>query len=94
MVQITDCTQLGGAIAGEITGEYSRNRFVSDTLAGVDRISYSGKAEGISYDALCAIKNIPENFLHLTLRFVVEDTVLREMAVSYTHLTLPTRVAV
>ena len=83
MVQITDCTQLGGAIAGEITGEYSRNRFVSDTLAGVDRISYSGKAEQISYADLCALKNIPENFLHLTLRFVAEDTVLREQEFAY-----------
>ncbi len=78
MVAITDYTQLGGAVAGEITGEYGNNRFVSDTLAGVDRVSYSGKAEQISYDELCAVKDIPENFLHLTLRFVAEDTVLRE----------------
>ena len=83
MVQITDYTQLGGAVAGEITGEYSNNRFVSDTLAGVDRVSYSGKAEQISYDALCAIENIPENFLHLTLRFVTEDAVLREQEFDY-----------
>lgn len=83
MVQIADCTQLGGAVAGEITGEYSGNRFVSDTLAGVDRVSYSGKAEQIGYDALCAIENIPENFLHLTLRFVAEDTVLREQEFEY-----------
>ncbi len=83
MVVITDCTQLGGAVAGEITGEYSNNRFVSDMLAGVDRVSYSGKAEQIGYDALCAIENIPENFLHLTLRFVAEDTVLREQEFVY-----------
>lgn len=83
MVAITDHTQLGGAIAGEITGEYSNNRFVSDTLAGVDRVSYAGKAEQISYDELCAIENIPENFLHLTLRFVAEDSVLREQEFAY-----------
>ncbi len=83
MVQITDHTQFGGAIAGEITGEYSNNRFVSDTLAGVDRVSYSGKAEQIGYDELCAIENIPENFLHLTLRFVAEDTVLHEQEFAY-----------
>ena len=83
MVQITDHTQLGGAIAGEITGEYSNNRFVSDTLAGVDRISYSGKAEQIGYDALCAMENVPESFLHLTLRFVAEDAVLREQKFAY-----------
>lgn len=85
MVVITDCTQLGGAVAGEITGEYSNNRFVSDMLAGVDRVSYSGKAEQIGYDALCAIENIPENFLHLTLRFVAEDTVLREQELFTEH---------
>lgn len=83
MVEIADHTQLGGAIAGEITGEYGNNRFVSDTLAGVDRVSYSGKAEQISYDTLCTIRNIPENFLHLTLRFVAEDTVLREQEFAY-----------
>ena len=85
MVVITDCTQLGGAVAGEITGEYSNNRFVSDMLAGVDRVSYSGKAEQIGYDVLCAIENIPENFLHLTLRFVAEDTVLREQELFTEH---------
>lgn len=74
MVDITACTQLGGAIAGEITGAYSGNRFVSDTLAGVDRVSYAGRAEQIGYDELCAIENIPEDFLHLTLRFAAEDT--------------------
>lgn len=76
MVEISSCTQLGGAIAGELTGEYTGNRFVSDTLAGVDRVSLSGKAEQISYDALKEMENIPENFLHLTLRFVADDTTL------------------
>lgn len=83
MVDITACTQLGGAIAGEITGAYSGNRFVSDTLAGVDRVSYAGRAEQIGYDELCAIENIPEDFLHLTLRFAAEDTVLREQEFDY-----------
>lgn len=83
MVNITACTQLGGAIAGEITGAYSGNRFVSDTLAGVDRVSYAGRAEQIGYDELCAIENIPEDFLHLTLRFAAEDTVLREQEFDY-----------
>lgn len=45
MAEITACTQQGGAIAGEITDSYSGNYFVSDTWAGVDCISYTGKAE-------------------------------------------------
>lgn len=38
MVEITDCTQLAGAVAGEVTGEYCGNRFVSDTLTGVTAV--------------------------------------------------------
>ncbi|MEI3060551.1 MAG: GLUG motif-containing protein [Oscillospiraceae bacterium] len=83
MVEISACTQLGGAIAGEISGEYTGNRFVSDTLAGVDRVSLSGKAEQISYAALKELENIPENFLHLTLRFVADNTVLTEQEFNY-----------
>ena len=83
MVEISACTQLGGAIAGEIDGEYTGNRFVSDTLAGVDRVSLSGKAEQISYAALKELENIPEDFLHLTLRFVADNTVLTEQEFNY-----------
>lgn len=83
MVEISSYTQLDGAIAGELTGEYTGNRFVSDTLAGVDRVSLSGKAEQISYDALKEMENIPENFLHLTLRFVADDTTLLEQQFDY-----------
>lgn len=74
---------VGGAIAGEIDGEYTGNRFVSDTLAGVDRVSLSGKAEQISYAALKELENIPEDFLHLTLRFVADNTVLTEQEFNY-----------
>lgn len=35
MVEITDCAQLAGAVAGEVTGEYCGNRFVSDTLTAI-----------------------------------------------------------
>ncbi len=83
MVEITDCTQLAGAVAGELTGEYSGNRFVSDTLAGVDRVSYAGKAEQIDYPALQAADDVPEELLHLTLRFVADGKVLKRQTFSY-----------
>ncbi len=43
-----------GAIAGHVDekGEVRDNYFVSDTLAGIDRVSYALKAEPISYDAV------------------------------------------
>ena len=83
MVEITDCTQLGGAIAGEITDDYRGNCFVSDTLAGVDRVSLSGKADQLDYDALCAMERTPEEFRHLTLRFVADGETLQELRFDY-----------
>lgn len=83
MVEIADCIQFGGAVAGEMTGEYRGNRFVSEVLAGVDRVSLSGKAEEVSYDALRGLENIPENFLHLTLTFVADGKTLKQLTFDY-----------
>lgn len=83
MVELEEYTQLGGAIAGEINDEYSGNLFVSDVLAGVDRISLSGKAEKISYDELCALEKTPDAFKQLLLQFVVDEEVLKTVTFTY-----------
>ena len=83
MVEVTDCTQLGGAVAGEITGTYSGNYFVSDTLSGVDRISYAGKAEGITYEALCEREDTPDAFRSMQLCFVLDGETLQSQRFSY-----------
>lgn len=83
MVELAGCTQLGGAIAGEITDDYSGNRFVSDSLAGVDRVSLAGKAEAVSYDALMADAALPEELRHMTLRFVADGQTLRSLRFAY-----------
>lgn len=76
MVEISEATQLAGAIAGEITDDYSGNRFVSGSLAGVDRVSYAGKAESVSYSALVADESIPDEFRTLTLSFLADGETL------------------
>ncbi len=83
MVEITDYTQLSGAVAGEITGDYSGNCFVSDTLAGVDRVSYAGKAEHITYDALLEREDAPEEFRSMTLRFTLDGRTLKSQTFPY-----------
>ncbi len=83
MVEIAALTQLGGAVAGEITEDYSGNCFVSDTLAGVDRVSYAGKAEQITYDALCEREDTPDQFRSLTLRFVSDGRTLKTQTFAY-----------
>ena len=83
MAEITDYTQQGGAIAGEITDTYSGNLFVSDRLAGVDRISFSGKADQVSYEDLCARTDLPDQFRRLTLSFTVDGRTLKKQLFSY-----------
>ena len=83
MVKITECTQFFGAVAGEITGDYSGNKFVSDTLAGVDRVSYAGKTEQVSYEELCTDENLPDDYRKFTLKFVSDGKTMKEQAFSY-----------
>lgn len=83
MIKVASDSPLSGAIAGEITGEYSGNRFVSDDLAGVDRISYAGKAEPISYPELLTIDALPDEMKQLTLRFLVDGEELKALTFDY-----------
>ncbi|MCR5210217.1 MAG: hypothetical protein K6C99_08400 [Lachnospiraceae bacterium] len=71
-----------GAIAGQIeidedteephldtvTGNY----YVSDSLYGIDEISYGGSAEPISYEELLARPECPSAFAHLTIRYYID----------------------
>ena len=73
----------GRQAAGEIIGDYSGNCFVSDTLAGVDRISYAGKAEQITYDALCQREDTPQQFRSLILRFLSDGKTVKSQTFTY-----------
>ena len=54
--------QFGGWVAGIDHGQYEACYFVSESLAGMNRVSYTGKAEPISYDDLLEVKNLPKEF--------------------------------
>lgn len=54
IVTITDYKQYAGAISGAYAGTFLENYFVSDELAGINRMSYTGCAEPITYDELIA----------------------------------------
>ncbi|MBR4356644.1 MAG: hypothetical protein IKQ00_01865 [Butyrivibrio sp.] len=71
LVDIKDADSRYGAIAGHVSddGEVRGNFFVSDTLAGIDRVSYSLKAEPVPYDS----KELPADFENLTVTFELED---------------------
>ena len=83
MVEITDAPQYAGSVSGAMAGEYLENVFVSDTLAGIDGQSYGGKAEPISYEALLAREDLPEEMRRLRLRFSADGVVLLEREFDY-----------
>ena len=66
-----------GAIAGDNdpNGRIYDNYFVSDTLAGINRVSYRGKAEPVSYYNLLNFEGIPTEFRTIKVSYVLDDEV-------------------
>ncbi len=64
-----------GAIAGDNSnkGRVKNNYFVSDDYAGIDRVSYSGKAEPVTYSELLEMDNIPSEFRSIKVSFILDD---------------------
>ncbi|MCM1262762.1 MAG: hypothetical protein NC313_08570 [Butyrivibrio sp.] len=87
MVRIKKAAAFSGAIAGEIdeSGNVENNFFVSDEIAGIDRISYSGKAEPVSYAQLMEmeIENLPDKFRTMRIVFYADDEEISSVECSY-----------
>ncbi|MDE6213667.1 MAG: hypothetical protein K2M70_09380, partial [Lachnospiraceae bacterium] len=75
MVKVKEATAFSGAIAGKTVNEaeIADNYFVSDEIAGIDRISYSGKAEPTSYETLLQMEGIPANFRRMKITFYADE---------------------
>ena len=73
MVQAPSDSQYAGSICGYDAGTFTGNYFVSDELAGINRASYTGKAEPITYDSLIAQTGTPEQFRTFTLTFIADE---------------------
>ena len=83
MVEIPEYEQYAGAIAGVNTGVFTENYFVSDTLAGINRVSYSGLAEPMPYDALHREEALPDPLKTFTLSFVADGQTLKTVPFHY-----------
>ena len=75
LVQILDEESYYGAIAGDVTGNGKIRGcyFVSDDLAGIDRVSYALKAEPVSYEELINIEGLPEEFKTMKVTFLLDN---------------------
>ena len=76
---ITDYKQYAGAISGAYAGTFLENYFVSEELAGINRMSYTGCAEPITYDELITLftkteEVIPEESTGETTEETTEET--------------------
>lgn len=96
IVDIPKYEQYVGAISGGRSGVFTENYFVSDVLAGINGLSYAGKAEPIAYEDLFAVTEgseegtqpvpvhtVPDAFRFFTLTFVADDVVLKEVEFPY-----------
>lgn len=75
MVKVKEASAFSGAIAGKVSdnAEISENYFVSDEIAGIDRISYSGKAEPADYETILQMEGTPASFGRMKIVFYADD---------------------
>ena len=83
----------GSLETGELTlltqtedGEQSGNYFVSDTLGGIDGVSYAGQAEPLSFEDFAALtqqEGLPEAFRTMVLTFRADGAVVGTVTVDY-----------
>ncbi|MDE6404260.1 MAG: hypothetical protein K2M20_01250 [Lachnospiraceae bacterium] len=85
MVKVKEAEAFAGAIAGKVSdkAEIADNYFVSDEIAGIDRISYSGKAEPVSYQTLLQTEGLPANFRKMKITFYADDEEVGAAECSY-----------
>ena len=83
LVDITSCKQYAGAVAGSSAGTYAENRFVSATLAGLNRQSIAARAEPVDFEALLEEDILPEDMRTFTLKFVADGKTLKHLRFSY-----------
>ncbi len=75
MVKVKEADAFSGAIAGNVSdnAEIADNYFVSDEIAGIDRISYSGKAEPKSYEEVLQLEGVPAKFRRMKITFYADE---------------------
>ena len=88
IVELDETVACSGAICGWADSEDEdlfiyHNTFVSDTLGGVDGISYDQAAVPVSYRELCEREGLPERFRSLKVIFRADEAVICELSVPY-----------
>ena len=85
ILDVYDCTERAGSIAGYVdftddNAEVLRNKFVDRGTAGIDGISYAGKAEPVDFEQF---RKLAGSTAVIDVTFVVDDNVVSTVAVNY-----------
>ena len=85
LVEIEAGDECLGGIAGALNedGEATGNLFVSETLHGIDGISYTGGAERVPFASLKALEDVPGEFLDLKLVFMADGVAIKTIHFEY-----------
>ena len=83
LARVDRADAFSGAIAGKAGGKVKDNYFTSETLTGIDRTSYKGKAEPLSFNDLCKIKGVPSGFRTMTATFMAEGKEVGKQTFTY-----------
>ncbi len=85
LVEIEAGDECLGGVAGALNedGEATGNLFVSETLHGIDGISYTGGAERVPFSSLKALEDVPSEFLDLKLVFVADGVTIKTIYFEY-----------
>lgn len=93
MVTIDEECIKKGAIAGfvdkkederdQVGEDIKENYFVSQSLGGIDEVSYIGVAEPIPYKDLLEQPGVPNEFQNLTVRFIADGKIIDVRKVKY-----------
>lgn len=76
--------KLGAVLGGaEDTDSLRGNYYAEQDLGAVDGISYAGKAEPISYEAMKEISGIPKRFISFTVSFIADGKTVETEEVPY-----------
>lgn len=77
--------EASGAVIGtcDSTDRISGNYFIDSGTGAIDGISYAGKAEPITYDALKNISFIPRRFISFTVTFLADDATVETQEIKY-----------
>lgn len=85
MVWINESNYYSGSIAGNVSSDasISNNYFVEGSFAGIDGVSYEGKAQPLSYKDFMASPGLPDIFNNIYLTFTADDKTVAVITLNY-----------